>query len=156
MVSAGKLASFYPTSSFMASYYPTSSFLASYYPEGVGEEDSSLLDPVAGEKEEGDMDDQDEKKLLREEVSHEDQEERSDEDKIRDFIGPDYRDKTDGENQNLSELNINSPKESSMSDDNNSTPKVKCQADANDSESYEISEGSNFNSTKPKKLKSKK
>ena len=36
-----------------------------------------------------------------------------------------------------------------MSDDDDSTPKVKCQADANDSESYEISEGSNFNSTKP-------
>ena len=79
---------------------------------------------MAGEEEKGDMDDQDEEKLLREEVSHDDQEERSDEDKIRDFIGPDYRDKTDDENQNLSELNINSPKDSSMSGDDDSTPKV--------------------------------
>ena len=117
--------------------------------EGVGEEDTSLLDPVAGEEEEGDVDDQDEEKLLREDVSQDDQEERIGEDILRDFIGPDYRDITNDDNQNLSELHINSQKDSSMSNDDYSTPKVKCHADANDFKNYNISEGSYFNSTKP-------
>ena len=116
-------------------------------PEGEGEEDSSLLDPVAGEEEEGDVDDQDEEKLLRKEVSHE--EEKSDEDKIGDFIGTDFSYKTENEKQKPFELNIDSPNDNSMSDDDNSTTKIKCQVEAHDSESYEIPEGSSYNSTKP-------
>ena len=71
----------------------------------------------------------------------------SGEDIFRNFIGPDYRNITDDDDQNLSELHINSSKDSSMSDDDDSTPKVKCQAKANASESCEISQESNYNST---------
>ena len=66
------------------------------------------------------MDNQDEEKLLREEVSHDEKKEKSDEDKIRDFIGTDFNYKTD----NLSGLNINSPKDSSMSDDARQKPMI--------------------------------
>ena len=36
-----------------------------------------------------------------------------------------------------------------MSDDDDSTTNVKCQAEAHDYENYHIPEGSNYNSTKP-------
>ena len=129
-------------------------------PDGEGEY-SSLLDPAPGEEEaeEGDVGDQEEEMLLREdeEVSHdkhgevdkEKQEEKSDEDKICEFIGTDYSLEIKNEKQNPSELNIDSPKDNSMSDDDDYTIKVKCQAEANDFESYEIPSGSNNKSTKP-------
>ena len=130
-------------------------------PDGEGEEDSSLLDPVPGEEEaeEDNVGDQKEEELLREdeEVSHDEhkevdeekQEEKSDEDKIREFIGTDYSPEIKIEKQNLSELNIDSPKDNSMSEDDAYTIKVKCQAEADDSESYKIPSGSNSKSTKP-------
>ena len=116
--------------------------------EGEGEEDTSLLEPGPGEEEEGEVDVQEEEKLWREEVSQDNQEEMSGEDLLRNFIGPDYRDLTENEDNNLSELKINSPKDFT-SDDDNSTTKLESQANANDSESYEISQESNYNCTKP-------
>ena len=44
------------------------------------------------------------------------------------FLGPE----TEIENLTLSELNIDSPKDSFMSDDDDHTIIVKCQAEAND------------------------
>ena len=117
--------------------------------EGEGEEDTSLLEPGPGEEEEGEVDVQEEEKLLREEkVSQDNQEEMSGEDLLRNFIGPDFRDLTENEDQNLSELHINSPKDFT-SDDDDSTPKLESQANSNDSESCKISQESNYNSTKP-------
>ena len=117
--------------------------------EGEGEEDTSLLEPGPEEEEEGEVDVEEEEKLLKEEeVSQDNQEEMSGEDLLRNFIGPDYRDLTENEDKNLSELNINSPKDFTSGDDN-STTKLESQANANDSESYEISQESNYNCTKP-------
>ena len=118
--------------------------------EGEGEEDTSLLEPGPGEEEEGEVDiqEEEEEKLLRDdEVSQDDQEEMSGEELLRNFIGSDFRDPTENEDQNLSELNINSPKDP-MSDDDDSTQNLESQANANDSESCEISQESNYNSTK--------
>ena len=117
--------------------------------EGEGEEDTSLLEPGPGEEEAGEVDVQEEEKLLREEeVIQDNQEEMSGEDILRNFIGPDFRNITDDDDQYLSELYVNSPKDS-MSDGDDSTPKVECQAKANESESCEISQESNYNSAKP-------
>ena len=117
--------------------------------EGEGEEDTSLLEPGPGEEEEGEVDIQEEEKLLRdEEVSQDNQEEMSGEELLRNFIGPDYRDSIENEDQNFLELNITSPKDF-MSDDDDSTPKLESQANANDSENCKISQESNYNSTKP-------
>ena len=131
-------------------------------PEEDKEEDSSLLEPGPGEEEEeeDDVRDQREEELLREEeevsrdenqeVDEEKQEEmqKSDEEVLRDFVGTDYGPEIENEKQTLSELNIDSPKDNSMSDDDDPTTKVKCQAEANDSESYKTPSGSNSKSTK--------
>ena len=118
--------------------------------EGEEEEDTSLLEPGPGEEEEeGEVDTQEEEKLLRdEEVSQDNQEEMSGEEILRNFIGSDFRHPIENEDQNFSELNINSPKDL-MSDDDDSTPNLESQANANDSESCENSQESNYNSTKP-------
>ena len=84
------------------------------------------------------------------EVDEEKQEEvkKSDEEVLLDFIRTDFGPETEIKNQTLSEQNIDSPKDSSMLDDDDHTITVKCQAEANDSESYKIPSGSNSKSTK--------
>ena len=58
----------------------------------------------------------------------------SSEEVICDFIQTHSGPAIEIENQTLSELNIDSPKDSFMSDENDSTITVKCQAEASDSE----------------------
>ena len=67
---------------------------------------------------------------------------------IRDFIRTNSGPPTEIENQTLSELNIDSPKDSFMSDKNDSTITVKCQAEASDYEVTKPQAGSNNSSTK--------
>ena len=116
--------------------------------EGEGEEDSSLLEPGPEGEEKGEVDVEEEERLLKEgEVSQENQEEMSGEDFLRNFIGHDYKDSTENEENNLSDLNINSPKDFT-SDDEKFETKSETQANANDSESCEISQENNYKSTK--------
>ena len=118
--------------------------------EGEEEEDTSLLEPEPGEEEEeGEVDTQQEEKLLRDdEVSQDNQEEMGSEEYLRNFINSDFGDTTENEDQNFSELNINSPKDP-RSDDDDSRQILDSQANANDSDNCEISQESNYNSTKP-------
>jgi hypothetical protein len=116
--------------------------------EGEGEEDSSLLEPGPEGEEEGEVDVEEEERLLKEgEVNQENQDEMSGEDFLRNFMGHDYKDPTKNERNNLSDLNINSAKDFT-SDDENFETKLETQANANDSECCEISQENNYNSTK--------
>ena len=67
---------------------------------------------------------------------------------ICDFLRTNSGPATEIENQTLSELNIDSPKDSFMSDENEFTITVKCQAEASDSEVTKSQAESNNNSTK--------
>ena len=118
--------------------------------EGEEAEDTSLLEPESGEEEEeGEVDTQQEEKLLRDdEVSQDYQEDMDSEEYLRNYVNSDFGNTIEHEEQSFLELNIDSPKDP-RSDDDDSRQILDSQANANDSDSSEISQESNYNSTKP-------
>ena len=118
--------------------------------EGEEAEDTSLLEPDSGEEEEeGEVDTQQEEKLLGEdEVSQDYQEGMDSEEYLRNYVNSDFGNTTEHEYQSFLELNIESPKDP-RSDDDDSSQILNSQANANDSDSCEISHESSYYSTKP-------
>ena len=118
--------------------------------EGEEAEDTSLLEPESGEEEEeGEVDTQQEEKLLRDdEVSQDYKEDMDSEEYLRNYVNSDFGNTTEHEDQSFLELNIDSPKDP-RSDDDDSRQILDSQANANDSDNCEISQESNYNSTKP-------
>ena len=118
--------------------------------EGEEAEDTSLLEPESGEEEEeGEVDTQQEEKLLRDdEVSQDYQEGMDSEEYLRNYVNSDFGNTTEHEYQSFLELNIESPKDP-RSDDDDSSQILNSQANANDSDSCEISHESSYYSTKP-------
>ena len=127
-----------------------------------GDVESSLLDPRPGEKDEEDeeeVEDTREEELLKEEVSQDEVKEVDKEEKGEEKISSEevitleeVRDHSDPLNENqkqtLSELQLSSPKETTMADETYSKVNEKCQAQATDLQVTKSNPGSNNNGTK--------
>ena len=113
-------------------------------------EDTSILEPEPGEEEGGEeVDTQKEDQLLMEDEVGQDLHDGMDsEEYLRNYVNSDLGNNPEYEYQSFPESNIESPKDN-MSDDDDSSQILNSQAHANDSYSSEISNKSNYYSTKP-------
>ena len=113
--------------------------------EEEGEEDSSILDTGPEGEMEGELGQEEVERLLKEgEVSQEEQGELSSEEILRNYIGNEL---TENEENNLTDLNIKSPKDF-QSDDERFESKLETMENANDSDSCKISNENSFASTR--------